>query len=82
MHEWYHRKVALYNHELQCLTYIDSIDKNFEDGNGMPVDVAKDVNITRKMERYPYEEVQNCGVSYGGSRGMYGWEEDEHGWWG
>ena len=46
----YHVTIALYNHALNLLTYIDSEAANIADNNNMPLHIAKKTNVVRKTE--------------------------------
>lgn len=75
---WYHVTTAVYNHDKCLLTYVDSIGKHFADDDDMPVEVAKDVHVARRIEAYLKAESAKCSIAFEGSREMYGWDGLEY----
>ena len=72
----FHVTVALYNHALNLLTYIDSEAANLEDDNYMPPHIAKKINVVRKTEAFLRKSAESNGIDFEGSRDMFGWKCD------
>lgn len=76
----YHVTIALYNHALNLLTYIDSEATNLADDNNMPPHIAKKTNVVRKTEAFLRKSAESNGITFEGSRDMFGWKCFEDGW--
>ena len=74
--------IALYNHALNLLTYIDSEAANVDDDDEMPLWAAKKANVLRKTESYLQESAMASDIEFEGSREMFGWKCVDDGWCG
>ena len=76
----YHVSIALYNHALNLLTYIDSEAANYADNNKMPLHIAKKVNVVRRTEAFLRKSAASNSIKFEGSCDMFGWKCFEDGW--
>ena len=72
----FHVTMALYNHARNLLTYIDSEAANLADDNNMPPHIAKKTNVVRKTEAFLRKSAESNGITFEGSRDMFGWKCD------